>query len=466
MSALPSGGLPGRVAAYRAVLNVLTRQTFVSETLGLLREREGLDGREAGLATEIALGAVRHVYTIDQVLRNVATYDKQNVAPEVRAVLYTAAYQAIWMDRIPLFAVVNEAVNLTHEHAQKRAAGMVNAVLRRLTDAVAERRTRWLPGSARQIRVNWDQACALKVDVLPPADPELDAHLAAATGERAERFAALVERLGFDEASAVAWASQAVPVIVLQRHRLRISPADFRKQVLETCGDGAVVTDDAAFVSAEDHALDTPLFRDGLAYVQDSTAQAAAALVAAQPGQRVLDLCAAPGGKSVALAQQMEDRGEVVACDVEASRLVQVSANADRLGLQCVRTTLIDPTAEQLNVEGEFDAAIVDAPCSNTGVIARRPEARLGLTPKKVKSLAALQQTLLRKAASAVRPGGRLVYSTCCLEPEENAQTVEAFLFDHHDWSQIDAKLTTPQWGPTPGEWRDGGFAAVLERRG
>jgi 16S rRNA (cytosine967-C5)-methyltransferase len=455
--------LPGRTAAYLAVFGVLQRQGFVSETLGGLRDSGRLDAREAGLATEIALGAVRHVLTLETILRAVATYDPARVTVEVRALLTTAAYQLIWMDRVPAFAAVNETVALAHQHAP-RAAGMVNAILRRLGAAVKPGRVPWTPGSPRQVRVSWDQACVLGQDVFPPADPELDAYVAAAAGERPERLASLSARFGPQAAGAVAWASQAVPALVLHRHTLRISAADFARQIGELYGPAAHVVGDSAYLAAGESVLDTPLFRDGLAFVQDTTAQAAAALVRAQRGERVLDLCAAPGGKSVSMALAMGDVGEIVACDVAPPRLIQVSASVDRLGLTSIRTCLLDADADDLSVDGAFDAALVDVPCSNTGVIARRPEARLGFTARKLASLATLQARLLRRAAARVKPGGRLVYSTCCLEPQENEQVIDAFVAAQPEWQVDTAQVSLPAWGPTPADWRDGGFAARLVR--
>ena len=142
-----------------------------------------------------------------------------------------------------------------------------------------------------------------------------------------------------------------------------------------------------------------------------------------------------------------------------------MSDNIARLGLTCVRVNLTSARAARGPVEPElFDAALVDVPCSNTGVIARRPEARLGLAPEKLKSLVRVQKGLIRKAARSVRPGGRLVYSTCSLEPEENESVVGGFLTGHSDW-RLDVQQTTlPAWGPRCADWCDGGFAARLVR--
>lgn len=450
--------IEGRAAAVLAVTDVLTGRGFARETLDTLRGAGKLAGREAALAREISHGALRHVVTIEQVLTRLARPDLEHTKPTLRAVLLTAAYQIIWMDRVPVFAAVDQAVELARRHVRGRTPGLVNAVLRRLTGAVVEQRTTWRRLDPTLVRVGWDAACRFNRAVLPPPD-DLVRHLAAASGERHDRFEGLAARYGVDVAEQVAWAAQAVPATVLQRNALRISAADFEQQLRAGCGPDVEFVGDAALLPASVNAVESPLFRPGLAYVQDLTAHAAAAAVRARPGERILDYCAAPGGKSVALAIAMSDIGEVVACDTDAERLGRVRANVARLGLTCVHAL---PLAGETSLARGFDAALVDVPCSNTGVIARRPEARLGLTAVKLRALVAVQHDLLRHAARHVRPGGRLVYSTCSLEPQENGEIVAFFLAEHPAW-RLDVECTTlPAWGPRPGNWRDGGYFARL----
>jgi 16S rRNA (cytosine967-C5)-methyltransferase len=456
----------GREAAFQAVHDALAGRRFVNETLALLREQGRLAGREAGLAMEIALGAVRHALTIEHVLGKVAGYDQRRVKPALRAVLLIAGYQIIWMDRVPDFAAVDEAVKLARRHLAGRAPGMVNAVLRKLTGSIEQRLVAWQRLDSKHIRVSWDQARTFNADVLPaPEEDDLAAHLAAATGERLERYRGLVERFGPQRAETIAWASQAVPVTVLHRNSLRINPGVFQARVRAEFGDAAEWTPDSVFLPATVNAVESPLFQEGRAYVQDMTARAAALLLDPRRGDRVLDFCAAPGGKSIVLAEQMGDQGEVLACDASPDRILRVRENVRRLRLTSIRTHLIETSdASDADLKRTFDAALVDVPCSNTGVIARRPEARLGLTAEKLESLVQLQAALLGRAAASVRPGGRLVYSTCSIEPQENEQIVEAFLAENPAWSVALSRLTLPEWGPRLADWRDGGFAALLTR--
>lgn len=492
------GHVDGRTAAVLAVADALTGRRFAHDALAEWRAARDLDSREASLATEVSQGTLRRLVTIEHVLAALAQIDRRRTSDRLRAILNTAVYQVIWLDRIPVFAAVDEAVELARRLAGGAAPRMVNAVLRRVTRAVAERRVPWRRLDPTQVRVNWDQACRFNVAVLPEvpssgvagtAEPEavgIAAHLAAATGERLPRYVDLVARFGAEAAEAAAWASSATPAVVLQADALRLSPADFERRLREQFGEAVSFSGGAAFLPAAGPAVDSLALREGLVFVQDSTAHAAARAVGARPGERVLDLCAAPGGKSLVLALDMEDRGEVVACDTAPERLARVRANAERLGLTCVRTQLLDPSATGAEAsaaagssvlaatsssessacgprwDGTFDAALVDVPCSNTGVIARRPEARLGLTARKLESLVTLQGQLLRQAAGFVRPGGRLVYSTCSIEPAENEQIVAGFLSENRGWRLDVQETTLPTWGPRPAGWRDGGYFARL----
>lgn len=457
--------IAGREAAARALAAALSGQGFAVDVLRELRAQQALTGREAGLATEIALGTLRHLHTIEHVLGRVGEFRRERVPVRLRSVLYAGVYQVIWLDRVPSFAAVNESVTLARRLVGQRASSLVNALLRRLTDAILVRRGPWERREPHRVRVSWDEACVFKAAVLPSPQDGADAYVAAAAGEMEQRYATLVARHGAELAERVAWASQGVPPTVLQRNSLRATPDVFVASLRNDFGAEVTfgVDGDAAFLPASAAVAESATLAHGLAYVQDVTARRAADAVAAQAGERVLDLCAAPGGKTLALAVAMRDRGRIVACDVESQRLGQVDANVARLGLAAVLTRRInDETPLLAPTDTPFDAALVDVPCSNSGVVARRPEARLGLTTKKLQSLAELQRRLLMRAVAVVRSGGRVVYSTCSIEPAENEERVQTFLKEHPAWQLEREQTTLPDWGPNWSDWCDGGYFAVL----
>jgi 16S rRNA (cytosine967-C5)-methyltransferase len=202
---------------------------------------------------------------------------------------------------------------------------------------------------------------------------------------------------------------------------------------------------------------DLPGYADGWFTVQDAAAMSAAAALGPKPGSRVLDLCAAPGGKATYLAERMDNQGEVVACDVDVDRLRTLEGQCRRLGIAIVRTCVL----EAENTEpppGPFDAVIVDVPCSNTGVLGRRPEVRWRLRPGDFRRLVHLQTRLLLQATERVRPGGVIVYSTCSIEPEEN-QLVTRAVARALPWLTLEAEEEQ-----NPGRPADGGYWARLRK--
>jgi 16S rRNA (cytosine967-C5)-methyltransferase len=204
-----------------------------------------------------------------------------------------------------------------------------------------------------------------------------------------------------------------------------------------------------------------PAVRDGRAAVQDGTAQRVAPLLDVRPGDRVLDLCAAPGGKAVHVLDLLGARGEVVAADVSPEKVEALAAalasRSPRAG-PVARATLVPAEGPLPFAPGSFHAVLVDAPCTNTGVLRRRPEARLRLRERDVPALAAAQRALLERAWPLVRPGGRLVYATCSVEPEDNEANASAFASAHPDARRL------PGFEVLPSRDRDGGFAAVFAR--
>jgi len=203
--------------------------------------------------------------------------------------------------------------------------------------------------------------------------------------------------------------------------------------------------------------VDLPGYDEGWFSVQDESAMEAATMLSPRAGERILDLCAAPGGKTAHLAEIMQNEGHITAADIEADRLRMVETGCQRLGIRIVEPRLIRPDAGDLPRE-RFDAVLVDVPCSNTGVLGKRPEARWRLVSGQITELADLQRRLLSRAADHVAVNGRLVYSTCSIEPEENEFVVEAVLAENSALKLVEEAHAVP------GQPADGGYLALLYR--
>lgn len=453
-----------RDAALAAVHTAFSGEGFAAAVLRQMRSAGGLPPRDLEFAQELALGTVRRALTLRHVVQALAPYDEDRTAPAVQSALLLGAYQLICMGGVPDFAAVSETVATVRRFVNDRAASMVNAVLRRVAGAVTERGVPWEGDDASVVRTGWASATRFSARVLPECSDRAG-HLAAATGQRPAYWRQLVESLGDESAARVSWASQASPVTFLHANRLRLSADEFSAVVRRAFGDEADIRDGCAALGPGASAAGGDALREGQVFVQDASAAAAARAAQAAPGQRVLDLCAAPGGKTCAMALDMQNQGEIVACDVSPERVARVRENAERLGLTCVQTVVMDATVADLPARlGSFDVVLVDAPCSNSGVIARRPEARFRLDARNMQVLVNLQARLLQQAAGCVRPGGSLLYSTCSIESVENRQLVEAFLKSSSGLRIEADELTLPEWGPRPGDWRDGGYWARLRR--
>jgi 16S rRNA (cytosine967-C5)-methyltransferase len=268
-----------------------------------------------------------------------------------------------------------------------------------------------------------------------------------------------VDRLGIDEVRRLGfWFAGAAPV-TLRCNSLRCSREDFLQQLTEA-GIAADAGGHPQAVRLREMAAirDIPGYAEGYFSVQDESGMHVAAAVDPQAGETILDLCAAPGGKATHLAELMRNEGRVVACDTDARRLQTVNELSRRLGLTILSTTRIEKDADP--PEGPFDRVLVDVPCSNTGVLGRRPEARWRLRPDDLRHLPTLQTGLLRQAAMRVRPGGVVVYSTCSIEPEENRAVVEAVLPEMPSMHlEADAEAIA-------GRPADGGYWARLRMKG
>lgn len=407
---------------------------------------QGLDRRDAALATRLCYGVLQNKLLLDWRLGRLCSMKLDKLDIKVLCDLRVAAYQLLFLDKIPPSAAVNEAVELAKRHSRNpRAAGLVNGVLRAL-----------LREEAPEIRGR-DELDTLSIRYSHPR-------------WLAEEFAGL---LGLEGAEALLRADNEQPPTAAQVNMLKTTPEKLADGLRE------------AGVEAQPHPwlpgcllltgtgdlerLDA--FRQGDFYVQDAASRLAVMAANPQPGSRVLDCCAAPGGKSFAAAIAMENRGQVVSCDIHPHKIKLLEAGRDRLGLSMMTPTL--QNAAQLRedwVDG-FDTVLTDVPCSGLGIIRKKPDIRYK-DPQPLKGLPRVQRAILDNCARYVRPGGALVYSTCTLLRRENDEIVDGFLADHPDFSTETFDL--PHLGTQPGRvtfWphihgTDGFFTAKLRRKG
>ena len=448
-----------RALALDALIDVERGERRAKDAVEARREALA-DPRDRALLTEVVYGAVRRRGTIDALLAAASRTPLPRLSPVVRAAMRAALAQALFLDRVPASAAVDAAVEAVKVRTNPRWAGFTNGVLRSVLRTVegeasgAEDPRRDVPRPGR---------VALRLVRPVFADPATDpaANLAERFAHPAWLVRRWIARHGETTARALceAGASRA-PISLRARPGTRegLLAAFAAAGVEAAAGEGP----DEAFVEGGDAAALNPV-KEGRAAVQDGTAQRVAPLLALRPGDRVLDLCAAPGGKTAHVLDLLGGRGEVVACDVDAdkvaglARLLAARAAAGDAAAAASRATLVPREGPLPFGPASFHAVLVDAPCANTGVLRRRLEVRDRLREADLPRLAALQRALLERALPLVRPGGRLVYSTCSIEPEEDEEVAVAFAAAHPE------VRPAAGFSVLPGAERDGGFAAAFD---
>ena len=463
----PAGPLPARWAAFRILSDRRLSTLAAREALDLLVGRGDLSATETPLATELVMGVLRHRLTLVHVLGQMTSTGWTHVDRPLRQLLLIGGYQLIWLDGVPSFAAVSEAVNQAKAVGGGGAGRFVNAVLRRLLREIADRRVASEPAdSVRAVPVNATQSCLFHRAVLPDPKEEPVQFLAASTSVPTWLVKRWVKHFGFDPARQICQVAVLRAPMFCRPNSLRTTPSKLVKQLKsEDIEAEALSTEEAIVVSSPGAVMRTSAFETGLFQPQDVTAMGVVKHMNLQPGQGVLDLCAGLGTKTTQIVERMKNEGTVIACDKEESKLAALRANCDRLGHTIVRTMTLSELLSQIDSLPVIHWILIDVPCSNSGVLARRPEARYRMEERSLKALAATQGELMALADRLAGDSTRLMYSTCSIEPEENEQVSACFAESHPQWRLADSRLTLPQVGATPADWRDGGYWASWVRK-
>jgi 16S rRNA (cytosine967-C5)-methyltransferase len=438
---------PARAGAFDILLRVEQRDAYASELLHSER-LDTLSVADRALTTEVVMGVLRWQSKLDSAIAANSARMLARLDVEVLVALRIAAYQLLYLDRIPARAAINESVELVKRARKSSAAAFANAVLRKVAEAATVRQ----PGET-----SGDSASELAENFAHPA-------------WLVERWA---KHYGIENAEAICRYDQTVPATAIR------IPED--EVVRELEGEGVVLSPGALPTSARivtrGDVTQTRAFREGRVFIQDEASQLVAALVG--NGLRILDCCAAPGGKTAAIASR-NPQSEIVAAELHPHR-----AELLRQRVRAANVQIINADALQLPGAGGFDRVLADVPCSGTGTLARNPEIKWRLKAEDLKELHQKQVAILSAALRQLAPRGRAIYSTCSLEPEENEAVVEEVLQSTEQFALIDCRselerlrssgelavgdvnglLNGPYLRTIPGKQPcDGFFAAVIER--
>jgi len=445
-----------RALAHQILRDVEEGDARVREATNLAAETASLSAVDRGLLRELTAGVTRRRLALDTVIDCFSKLPVHKLEAPVRRALQIGLYQMLYLDRIPTRAAVDTTVDLVRA-VRPQATGFTNAILRNASRAIIAVEEDPGQDPRRALPIDRRRYAIFDRDLLPDPEKSEAEHLACAHSHPLW----MVER----------WLGSVGPETTLGRLRvgngrpqtfLRIRPGrgDELRAGLRAAGEPFAEVEahpDAIRLEREVRIASLPGYKAGWFVVQDLSAQAVAAHTATAAGESVLDVGAAPGGKTAALADLVGPTGKVIALDLSHGRLRRLAATRRRLGLAQVHIVTADARHDPFG-SFTFDRVLVDAPCSNSGVLRRRVEARWRLDLETIRSLSVLQTELVVAAADRVRPGGTLVYSTCALEEEENAGVVEAVLRARPDLALDDATVTEPGAG-------DGGYLARLTRR-
>lgn len=433
--------MAARETALNALITCRRQSGWSNAVLKQTIARDKLDSREAALATRLCYGVVQNRGRLDFYLRQLLTGSLKKLHPAVRDILHMGLYQIYDMDKIPDSAAVNESVSLARKYGAPGSDRLVNAVLR---NAVRTKGTLQEPTSYEDRYSHPAQLVSLLKTALPKGSLE-----------------------------GVLKANNEAPKTVIQVNTLKTTAdallEQLRQEGVEAEPHGWMP--ECLVLGSTGSLEKLPSFQQGLFYVQDPASRLSVRCAGLQKGFRVLDCCAAPGGKSFAAAMAMSGTGSICSCDVHPHKIKLIENGASRLGIEILQARLQDASEFVPEWEGSMDAVLVDAPCSGLGIIRKKPDIRYR-DLKENEALPALQKKILANQARYVKKGGVLLYSTCTLLPGENQEVVENFLKAHPDFSLEKLPLPAPFPENTtgmltllPGQWDTDGFFISKMRR-
>lgn len=456
-----------RDRALTALLLVDAGEGFAADQLDQLQKEEHLSPADVGLAHEIALGTLRHRLTLSHVAGAFLRVRVAQLAPPIRWILAMAVYQLCWLDRVPAFAAVDTAVEQAKTIAGKRAGGLVNAVLRSLLRSRGDRVRRPANIDPRHwLATDVERGFEFKNAILPDPQSHPLEFLSLTTSTPAWLVRRWQNRFDEKTAARICRMNAERPAVVLRVNTQRIRPADLLRRFAKSGISARLDPRVPAIEVALDHSITKLVeFQQGLCQPQDATAQSVWLARPPKPSELVVDLCAGAGTKATHAAELMSDRGIVIASDTNLHRLRLAADNAARLQLTSIMCIPAEALENQLRtLASPPNVILIDAPCSNSGTLARRPEARYRLNANVLRKLAAIQRRLLDHASRLAGPHTDILYATCSIEPEENEEVVTSFCKQSHGWRLESSQLTLPDPGDTKRVWRDGGFVALLRR--
>ena len=408
-------------------------------------------------ATDLVFGTIRNQFAIDLVIKTFTGKPVKAISEKLLTIIRIATYELIYRPRVATYAVVNDAVENIKILAGKKQVGFVNAALRQITRGIENRDAEIKNADPTKLLPIWiKRGCLFNQPILPRPERFPEKYLSDAFSLPLWLTSSWVENFGHEKALGICLASNRNPSVYLRVNTLKTTQEKLAAMLEEAEVKHELIGETIIKLKSPKAVFDLPGFTKGLFSVQDMTASKPAIAMNAKAGDKILDLCAAPGGKAMQLAELTSDKATIIATDIDSIRLRSVTKNTKRLKLE----SIVISNYEQLRQHAPFDQILVDVPCSNIGVLARRPEARHRLKKETAGKMVERQRQILEKALELIKPEGTICYSTCSIMPEENSSLIADFASQHLNVKVIQEELTLPS-AVMPD--CDGGYFALLK---
>jgi 16S rRNA (cytosine967-C5)-methyltransferase len=459
-----------RIIAARVLTHFDLKRDYVSTVLSKLLDHTN----EKQRATDLVFGTIRNRFVIDNVISRFADCPVERIQSKLLNIIRIASFELIYNPQTPEYSVLNEAVNTAKAIAGKKQTAFVNAVLRQITRHIKERQVPLSQAeNQRTLPQNLSTGCQFDTDILPDPEGSPADYLSLAFSLPKWLVVDWLSEFSEEQVRQICFASNRRPSIYIRPNILKTTAEEIAEKLQKADIDCEIVpnvipaqagiqkssdADDSMIRIKSPKAITKlPGFKQGLFTVQDVTASLPVRLLNTRPEWTILDLCAAPGTKTTQLAELTGDSAKIIATDIDPQRLKSVKENIARLGI-----TRVDVLPYEEILNSKFDCILLDVPCSNIGVLAKRIEARYRINPKAIEKLTKTQNDLLGTAAKMLKPNGRICYSTCSIQKAENSECVRDFLRRNPGFELESELLTLPS---AEGFDRDGGYVAVITRK-
>ena len=390
-----------------------------------------IDNRDVGFISEIVYGTVAWKLTIDEIIKKYSTIKLKKISPWIINILRMSIYQIVFLDKVPKSAVVNEGVNLAKRYGHQGSKNFVNAVLRKVE------------------KKDYEEFFAIKNDA---------ERISKTTSMPVWLVEKLIKETSIQKAEEICKASNLRPILWIRTNTLKITPEELKNRLNEEKIE-AQIDGNFLIIQGIKNIENLSLFKEGLFTIQDKTAGLIPEMLKTKPGEKVLDACSSPGGKTTYMAEKMKNQGEIIAWDIHPHRVKLVEETSKRLGITIIKTEEKDATKYEEKYRNYFDKILLDVPCLGLGVIKRKPDIKWQKQSEGIEEITKIQKNILKNCSKYLKDGGELVYATCSILKEENEEVIYDFLENNKTFEMLEEIQIYPS------KKNDGFFMAKLQKK-